>query len=362
MERALELARRAWGQTHPNPMVGALIVEERGIVAEGWHAAAGRDHAEVAALKALERRPKPGATLYVTLEPCSTCGRTGACTDAIIAAGFARVVVGTEDPNPAHAGRGLSILREAGIEVLSGVLAEDCADLNLIFNHWIARRTPLIAAKMALTLDGKFAAASGHSQWVTGAAARADVMRWRRYFPAIAVGAGTVLADDPSLTARLDGDVWCPVRFVFDRSLRTLERDPLPTLYTDAYAERTIVVCLEDPPGAARSRAEGLGIELWCLPMQDGYFDWSVFRQRCMDAGICGVYVETGPQFATVLLEGGGADYAFVYQAPKFLCDASAPGIGSARQTESMGAAIRLRHLKLDTLGEDRLTRGFIAL
>lgn len=359
MRRALNLAGRAWGQTHPNPMVGALIVEGNAVVAEGWHAAAGQDHAEVAALKVLGRPPDTGASLYVTLEPCCTAGRTGACTKAIIEAGFARVVVGAEDPNPAHAGRGLTILREAGIEVISGVLADDCADLNLIFNHWITQGTPLIAAKMALTLDGKFAAASGHSRWVTGEGARADVMRWRRYFPAIAVGASTVLADDPSLTARLDSEVWCPMRLVFDRSLRTLEQESLPKLYTDAFADRTIVVCHSDVAKAAKDRAEALGLRLWCLPAKDGYFDWAAFRQRCAESGIYGVYIETGPQLATFLIEERGADYAFVYQAPKFLCDAAAPGIGSLRNTDSMDTAIHLRHQKMDTFGEDRLIRGF---
>lgn len=360
MRRALELARRAWGQTHPNPMVGAVIVEGGAVVAEGWHTAAGQDHAEVAALKALGRRPDAGALLYVTLEPCSTAGRTGSCTNAIIEAGFARVVVGVEDPNPAHAGRGLSILREAGIEVVSGVLADDCTDLNLIFNHWITQGTPLIAAKMALTLDGKFAAASGHSKWVTGEAARADVMRWRRYFPAIAVGASTVLADDPSLTARLDSEVWCPVRFVFDHSLRTLDQNPLPKLYTDAFADRTIVVCQSEVAKAAKDRGDSLGLRLWCLPAKGGYFDWSAFRQCCAESGLCGVYIETGPQLATFLIEERRADYAFVYQAPKFLCDAAVPGIGSPRNTDTIDAAIHLRNPKMDTFGEDRLIRGFI--
>lgn len=359
IRRALELARRAWGQTHPNPMVGAVIVEGNSVVAEGWHAAAGQDHAEVAALKMLGRRPAAGASLYVTLEPCSTCGRTGACTDAIIEAGFSRVVVGARDPNPAHAGRGLSILREAGIEVVEGVLAEACADLNLIFNHWIIHGMPLIAAKMALTLDGKFAAASGRAKWVTGAEARADVMRWRRYFPAIAVGAGTVLADDPSLTARIGDEIWCPRRLVLDRTLRTLEQEPLPKLYTDEYEHQTIVVCDAELSAEARAHAGRLGLQLWCLPKRGDYFDWDAFRRRCAAEGIFGVYVETGPRLATALLEEGLADYGFIYQAPKLMCDAASPGIGSLRNTQSMEAAIHLRDLRLESFGNDRLARGF---
>lgn len=362
MRRALERAQQAWGQTHPNPMVGAVIVENGEIVAEGWHHAAGRDHAEVDALKALGRKPAAGATLYVTLEPCSTRGRTGACTDAIVEAGLARVVVGARDPNPAHAGRGLGILRDAGIDVAEALLDAECTDLNLIFNHWITRETPFIAAKMAMTLDGKFAAASGHSRWVTGELARADVMRWRRYFPAIAVGARTVLKDDPSLTSRIGGAVWCPQRFVFDRDLKTVHATPLPQIYSDAYADRTIVLCSEAATSEARHRADNFGITLWLLPESNGHLDWSAFRERCAQAGICGVYVEVGPNLATNVIEGGLADYLFIYQAPKLMSDSSSPGLGSARNLQSMDELFSLRESRWASLGDDRLIRGFLKI
>lgn len=357
MRHALELARRAWGQTHPNPMVGAVIVEGGEIVAEGWHQKAGEAHAEIAALNALGRKPSAEAVLYVTLEPCSTCGHTGACTDAIAAAGIPFVVVGAEDPNPAHAGRGLDRLRASGIQVRSGVLAEACADLNLIFNHWITQGTPLLAAKMALTLDGKFAAASGHSRWVTGESARADVMHWRRYFPAIAVGANTVLQDDPSLTSRMGEEVWCPVRFVLDRGLRTLDATVRPQIYSDAYADRTIILCSEDAAAGACQRAK---VKLWPLPESDGHLDWGAFRRRCAEEEICGVYVETGPTLATRVIEGRLVDYLFIYQAPKLMSDAGSPGIGSLRHSQSMDEVFALRELRIATLGDDRLTRGFI--
>jgi diaminohydroxyphosphoribosylaminopyrimidine deaminase/5-amino-6-(5-phosphoribosylamino)uracil reductase len=344
-------------------MVGAVIVENGEIVAEGWHHVAGQAHAEVEALRALGRPAAAGATIYVTLEPCSTCGRTGACTDAIIAAGLSRVVVGATDPNPAHAGRGLAILREAGIAVSSGVLAGECTDLNLIFNFWITNDKPLVAAKMALTLDGKFAAASGHSQWVTGELARADVMSWRRYFPAIAVGANTVLSDNPSLTSRVGEQVWCPRRFIFDRSLKTLELPILPKVYTDAFADKTVVICSESTPKSAQVRAEEMGLTIWTLPEttgHSGHLDWEAFRKCCAESGICGVYVEVGPTLATRVIEGGLVDYLFIYQAPKLMCDAAAVGIGSSRQTQVMEDAFTLRELRFKTFGEDRLTRGFI--
>lgn len=358
MARALELAKRAWGQTHPNPMVGAVIVENGQAVSEGWHHAAGQPHAEIEALSALGRKPADGATIYVTLEPCSTCGRTGACTTAILEAGLRKVVVGAVDPNPDHAGQGLALLRAAGVEVIEGVLAQDCADLNLIFNHWIVHNRPLIAAKMALTLDGKFAAASGHSQWVTGEAARADVMRWRRFFPAIAVGANTVLRDDPSLTSRLDNSVWCPRRFVFDRSLKTLSEGRWPQLYTDAHHGRTTVLCGPSADVDLRGQLTARGVTVWELPEVEGHLDWTAFSKRCVDEAICGVYVETGPVLATSLLEQKLADYAFIYQAPKFMSDCATRGIGSARDTQSMGEALQLNDVRHLILGEDVLTRG----
>lgn len=360
MRRALELAQGAWGQTHPNPMVGAVIVEQGEIVAEGWHHCAGEAHAEVEALRALGRKPAADASIFVTLEPCSTCGRTGACTDAIIESGLTRVVVGAEDPNPAHAGRGLGILRDAGMDVTSGVLAQECRDLNLIFNHWITEQSPLIAAKMALTLDGKFAAASGQSRWVTGEGARADVMRWRRYFPSIAVSAQTALKDDPSLTARLEDFVWCPIRFIFDRDLKTLARANSLKVYTDADAERSIVLCSEAAAERCQDEAHTLGITLWVLPVSNGQLDWDAFRQRCVEAGICGVYVEVGPTLATQLIERSLADYLFIYQAPKILSDAASPGLGSLRNSQTMDEVFRLRDLRFAQFGEDRLTRGFI--
>ena len=356
MARALELARRAWGQTHPNPMVGAVIVEQGRIVAEGWHHAAGQPHAEIEALKALGRPPAAGATIYVTLEPCSTCGRTGACTDAIIQAGIQHVVVGATDPNPDHAGQGLQLLREAGIDVIEGVLADACTDLNLIFNHWIVRQTPFLAAKMATTLDGKFAAANGHSKWVTGEAARADVMQWRRYFPAIAVSAQTALADDPSLTSRRAGETtWCPQRFVLDRTLQTAAALDRLQLYNDAHAGHTTVVCRETADPAA-FKAKGLTV--WQLPEVDGHLDLLAFRRRCAEAQLQGVYIEPGPTLATALIERQSIDYLFHYLAPKYIRDQASNGLGSVRQTQSMDAAIALKHCRHASFGPDILVRG----
>lgn len=361
MAQAVELARRAWGQTHPNPMVGALIVENREVVAEGWHKGVEQAHAEVDALNSLGRNPSPEATLYVTLEPCSTEGRTGACTKAIVDSGIRKVVVGAVDPNPAHAGRGLEILRTVGIEVVQGILEEECTDLNLIFNHWITSGKPLLAAKLAMTLDGKFAAASGHSQWVTAEAARDDVMHWRRYFPAIAVGANTVLEDDPSLTSRIDGAVFCPKRFVFDRHLKTIGAAQLPKLYTDRFKEHSVVLCLKTADSKLKAAANDLGIQVWELPEDRGHIDWVAFRERCAKEAICGVYIECGPSLATEVIETGKVDYLFIYKAPKFISDSASPGIGSRRATASMSDALHLEEVHHEVFGDDILTRGRLA-
>src|SRR5438094_5149552 len=204
MRLALRLARRGYGRTSPNPMVGAVLVRNEKIIGRGWHRRAGEPHAEIEAIRDVERRggSARGATLYVTLEPCSTHGRTPACTEAIRTAGIRRVVAATTDANPKHAGRGFQILRRAGIEVVTGVLAEESDRLNEAFNHWIVHRTPFVTVKPAMTLDGKIATAAGESKWITGEKARGQAMKLRHGADAILAGVNTVLADDPSLTAR----------------------------------------------------------------------------------------------------------------------------------------------------------------
>jgi diaminohydroxyphosphoribosylaminopyrimidine deaminase/5-amino-6-(5-phosphoribosylamino)uracil reductase len=359
MRRALELARRGWGATHPNPMVGAVLVEAGQIVAEGWHERDGGPHAERVALYNLGRVPATGATLYVTLEPCSTPGRTGACTGAILASGLRRVVVGAIDPNPAHAGRGLEILRAAGIEVRSGVLERDCSDLNLIFNHWIVRGMPLLAAKAAVTLDGKIACRTGDSQWITNDLSRADVHRWRRFFPGVAVGAQTVLADNPSLTSRRSGEPeWCPWRFVFDGQLRTVVDRTIPRLYTDGHQDRTIVVTTQHGGLGYVRKLERLGVAVWTLESSTPWVNFAAFRQRCAAVGIAGVYFEGGAHLLSGLLRAREIDYLFIYRAPILLADEKAPGIFRGLRPEKLAQAVRLADTRHEVFGDDELLRG----
>ena len=250
MRIALREARRGLGRTSPNPAVGAVIVSPAGqFLSGGWHRAAGQPHAEIEALRALADPVQArGATIYVTLEPCSTHGRTPPCTGAILRAGLARVVVGATDPNPRHAGRGQEVLRADGVEVRSGVLAEECAALNRPFNRWIVTGRPWVIAKAALSLDGHLARPPGEGQWLTGPTARAHAHReLRARVDAILVGAGTVRADDPALTVRgVPGARGRPQpwRVVLTRS------GDLPAgarLFTDEHRDRTLVLYRRSP-------------------------------------------------------------------------------------------------------------------
>jgi len=361
MRRALALARQGWGTTHPNPMVGAVIVEQGGVVAEGFHARDGEPHAEIMALHNLERLPRPGATLYVTLEPCSTQGRTGACTSAIIAAGLQHVVVGATDPNPVHAGHGFEMLRAAGVEVTEGVLVDDCLDLNLIFNHWITTQTPLLAAKAAVTLDGKIATRANDSEWITGEMARADVHRWRRLFPAIAVGAGTILSDNPSLTSRMGDEVWCPLRLVFDGLLRTVVEKKLPKVYTDEHKHRTIVVTTPHGGLGYMRKLQAMGVQVWNLPSSTMRAPLVDFRRKCAEAGITGVYFEGGAQIISELIQFRQLDYLFVYRAPVLLGDERAKAVFKGLRTEKLTNAVRIENVRHASFGPDQLMRGRVA-
>ena len=360
MRRALELARRGWGNTHPNPMVGALLVENGEIVAEGCHEQAGEPHAEINALRTLGRKPRPGAILYVTLEPCCTHGRTPPCTEAILNAGLKRVVAGATDPNRAHAGKGFELLRTGGVDVLDGVLAEECADLNLIFNHWMATGRPIFAAKSGVTLDGMVATRTGDSKWITGQPARKDGHRWRRLFPAIAVGAGTVRADNPRLTARVDGTEWCPWRFVFDGLLRTVTDKAMPGVYTDEFRERTIVVTTSHGGMGYVRKLSALGVKTWVLASASAKVNFADFRQRCAAEGITGVFFEGGAQLLSELLQGRELDYLFTYHAPVLFADDKGKSLLRGLRTESLAQAVRLGAVRHEVLGDDALMRGFL--
>jgi diaminohydroxyphosphoribosylaminopyrimidine deaminase/5-amino-6-(5-phosphoribosylamino)uracil reductase len=361
MRRALDLARRGWGRTHPNPMVGALAVIDGEVVAEGWHRQAGGAHAEVDVLRQLGAKQARRAILVITLEPCSTQGRTPACTEAVLKAGVRQVVVGTTDPNPAHAGRGIARLREAGLAVEVGFEEEACRDLNRIFFHAISTGQPFLSGKIAQTLDGKIAARDGSSRWITGPEMRAEVHRLRALFPTIGVGAGTVLADDPALTVpQPDRAEIAPLRLVFDRQGRTVGREAMPRLYTDEFAGRTRLI----HSGDRRPGKLPAAVVDWQLPdpaTEPGVF-LDGFAARCRAEEITGVLLEGGAGLLGFFLDQRRLDELSVHIAPKFLGDPEAPaGFCLSDPALSLGQAFRLDLREHRCLGPDTLVRGTVS-
>lgn len=360
MRRAIELAQCAWGETHPNPMVGALVVHEGSIASEGFHKKSGTPHAEINAINAFKETPNEDTTLYITLEPCSTVGRTGACTNAIIRSGIRKVVVGAVDPNPVHAGQGITYLKDRGLEVICGVLEEECRDLNLLFNHWIVHRECFCALKVAMTIDGSLAASNGQSKWITSREAREDVMRWRRLFPAILVSHKTVQHDNPELTSRTPEAIYCPRRFILNRSLKDLDACSDYKVFSDQYKERTTIVYGESASLESVQKLESLGISAWKVKESRGRIDMADFLKRCSEESLLGVFIEAGAELSTCLLNEKLVHYLFIYQAPKLLLDSDACALGSSRMTKHIDEAIHLERIQRKSFKEDTLVRGYL--
>jgi len=385
MRLALRLARRGYGTTSPNPMVGAVLVKGGKVIGRGWHRRAGLPHAEIEALHDAQRRgnnPR-GATLYVTLEPCSTHGRTPPCTEAIKAAGIKRVVVGAVDPNPKHSGKGFAILRRAGVAVISlggksrwgetpsspnqkgkksGLerlsphqkLADQCVRLNEAFNHWIVHRTPFVTVKAAMTLDGKIATASGQSKWITGKKARAYGMKLRQSADVIVVGVNTVLADDPSLTARSPkSEIRNPKlrRIILDSNARTSLK---ARVVRDRFAGLTTIAVTRDAP---KKRVEALRqrVNVLVAPSRRRKVDLRWLLKKLGAENVTGVLVEGGGEVnASFLLEGLAQRIAFFY-APKIVGGRDAPKAVAGEGVKRWDEIIQLREVEWRKLGEDLL-------
>jgi len=315
MARALELAWLGRDSTHPNPRVGCVLVNGGEIVGEGWHRRAGEPHAEAFALEAAGARAR-GATAYVTLEPCNHHGRTPPCTEGLIAAGVARVVYAVPDPDPRVDGGGAARLRAAGIDVVCGLLADECTELNLGFFSRLRRRRPWVRLKLAASLDGRTALASGESQWISGEAARQDVQGWRAQSAAIVTGSGTVLADDPALTVRVGEAPRQPLRVVLDGRLRT---PPGARVLTGP--GESVVFALE---GAADASAAPFGslprVRLERLPAgADGKLPLASVLARLAALQVNDLWVEAGPTLAGAWLAAGLVDELVLYVAPTLL-------------------------------------------
>ena len=367
MAQALSLARRGYGMTSPNPMVGAVLVKGGKIIGRGWHHRAGEAHAEIEALRDAQRRgqnPK-GAALYVTLEPCSTHGRTPPCTEAIIAAGLRRVIVGATDPNPDHCGKAFNILNRSEIPVKHGVLAEECASLNEAFNHWIVRRTPFVTVKAAMTLDGKIATAAGESKWVTGPMARAYGMRLRQGADAIVVGINTIFHDNPRLTVRGQKAEKKLRRIVLDSFART----PLDArVINDRDAKLTTIVVSEAAP---KSRVAALGrrVNVLLAPDATGQSRAAQFpkinlrwlMKRLGSENVTNLLVEGGGEVnASFLLQRLAHRIAFFY-APKVLGGRDARRAVAGEGARKMEEALDLTDIKWHKLGPDLFLTARVA-
>jgi diaminohydroxyphosphoribosylaminopyrimidine deaminase/5-amino-6-(5-phosphoribosylamino)uracil reductase len=333
MQTALELARRGWGRTSPNPMVGAVVVRNGEVVGEGYHHRAGEAHAEVVALDAAGSATS-GSTLYVTLEPCSTHGRTPPCTEAIRRAGIRRVVVGTLDPNPKHRGAGCRLLQEFGVSVEAGVLADECERLNDAFFWWITTGRPFVLLKMAMTLDGKIATASGRSQWITGPPARARVQHLRQWADAVIVGGETVRCDNPSLTVREPAE-WTP--------------QPRRVVWTRAPERLGPEFRIWDDPERPPTFVQALSREEWEAALSD------LGRE-----GVTALLVEGGGELAGAMLAAGVVNRIEFHIATRILGGrGSRPVVGGADPL-SLEQAHALAEVTVENLGQDLAVSGYL--
>jgi diaminohydroxyphosphoribosylaminopyrimidine deaminase/5-amino-6-(5-phosphoribosylamino)uracil reductase len=344
MRRALALAERGWGQTAPNPMVGAVVVRDGAVVGEGWHARYGEPHAEVEALRAAGERAR-GATLYVTLEPCNHFGKTPPCTDAILAAGIRRVVAASADPSPVARG-GAERLREAGVDVTLGVEETVARELNAPFFHALASDRPFVQLKLALSLDGALADHSRQPGWLTGELARREVHRMRAGSDAIAVGIGTVLADDPELTVRhAPPPRVAPTRVVFDTSARLPRTSKLAL---GAAQVPVLVVCWAPEPAHAAA-LEHTGIEL--LHAATSRDALVALRER----GVRSLLVEGGATLASALVQEALVDRLVIFRAPLVLGGRALNAFGSVPPTRA-GDAPRWRLLRTQRFENDEMS------
>jgi diaminohydroxyphosphoribosylaminopyrimidine deaminase/5-amino-6-(5-phosphoribosylamino)uracil reductase len=356
MRRALELAGKAAGRTSPNPMVGAVIVKNGRVIAEGYHKKAGRPHGEIEALRKAGKRAR-GAQMFVNLEPCCHQGRTPPCTDAIIESGLKEVYVGMRDPNPLVAGKGIRQLKRAGIAIHTGILRRECLRLNEVFIKYIQTGMPFVTLKSALSLDGKIATSTGESQWITGPEARERVHQMRDQVDAILVGAGTVLKDNPRLTTRLKkGKGHNPARVILDARAEI----PLNArVFHHANRDRVVYV--------TTSKASAIRVNR----LKDRNINVNVFSEKnCRISLIKLIKLLVEFEIASVLLEGGGGinasalkagvvDKAVLFLAPLIIGGESAPGVVGGVGIKSLKQALPIKNLTVTPVGADWMVEGY---
>ncbi len=345
MARAIALAKKGLYTTDPNPRVGCVLVKNKQMIAEGWHYRAGQNHAEIEALAQTDEAA--GATAYVTLEPCSHQGKTGPCSDALIKAGIKRVVIAMQDPNPLVSGAGIKKLQAAGVEVVCGVLEQDAKALNPGFIKRMQQGLPFIQSKLAMSLDGRTAMASGESKWITSAASRQDVHRLRAQSSAVLTGINTILADDPLLNARVDFDVQQPVRVVLDSQLRI----PLTAkILVDKSSPVWIFTCSRNSQKI--QALKDAGATLFIQSDKLARPDLAVVFKTLAEQQINQVWVEAGATLNGALLDSGLVDEWLVYMAPCVLGD-SGRGLFHLPGLENMAERKSLLFKQVRQLGPD---------
>ena len=360
MTLALRLAAKGQGTASPNPMVGAVVVRQGRIIGQGFHLRPGTPHAEILALRQAGKQAR-GGTLYVTLEPCCHLKkRTPPCVPEILRSGVRRVVMAMQDPNPSVKGRGAAALRRAGLSVTVGVAQREAEELNKAYGHWMKTGRPYVTLKAGMTLDGQLATASGESQWITGESSRRDVHQLRGSVDAVLIGVGTVLADDPSLTARTGPRLeklalQQPLRIVVDSRLRTPVKAQVLAQQDKA---KTIIVATAAAPAARRSALQKKGIEILTLPALQGRVSLSPLLRELGRRGIMSLLVEGGGEVNAAMLKAKLVDHVRLYMAPLLLGGQNAKGLIGGESPARLVDAIVLRHVVTRSVGHDVVVEG----
>ena len=349
MKMALELAQKGMGFTAPNPMVGAVIVKNGRIIGQGYHRKYGELHAEREALAACTEEPE-GAYIYVTLEPCCHYGKQPPCVNAILEAGIRRVIIGSSDPNPLVAGKGIRILKDHGIEVTENILKEECDKLNEAFFYYIQNKKPYVVMKYAMTMDGKIAAYTGESKWVTGEAARIHVQEQRLKYTGIMVGVGTVLADDPMLTCRLENSR-NPVRIICDSHLRT----PLTSKIVRTAETIPTILASSSKDQQKIKNYEELGCQVLYVPEKNGHIDLNRLMELLGAAKIDSILLEGGGSLNWSALESGIVQKVQTYIAPKLFGGEEAKTPVEGKGFPDPASAVLLKNSEIIRLGDDFL-------
>lgn len=356
MKRAIELAERGLGSTSPNPAVGCVIINNGGIVGEGWHEYAGGPHAEANALKAAGRAAYGGA-MYVTLEPCNIHGKTPPCTKAIIEAGINLVIVGTGDPNPSVNGRGIAELRNAGLKVETGVMAEQIEKMNEAYNKHITTGLPFVTMKVAMSADGRIATKTGSSRWITGEEARARVHLMRSRSDAVMTGIGTIVADNPRLDARLDNpQAHQPVRVVIDGQGRI----PADAVVVTSANETTTIIATTDMMSLEKSQLlAAAGAEVMVVPKTSGRIDLSKLLRELGQRGICSVILEAGSALSSAFISEGLPDKYVFFMAPKLIGGDAALGFYGGSGIDDISEAAQLEFTTVEKVGGDIMIEAY---